>query len=379
MNALELSSSLQPVFDNWYNNLKKHLHAGSLSSSNTIYCQDTINLYETEEYLAIELTGQKKLDDFEAVTFSKKVKKLATINSLINGGTAIKVPSTYHPRINIGTAGEIWANLHVASYDAYSTDNKCLNIDNLKEGLEGSPSIPVEVHTKAGGLLLAESTIMRLEAPKLYVRKIPMIMVISKQTDPIRLVHFMIARLNETFPKRDRFIGIFDDEIDQKNPIEQLLANKELPLQEVLKDNAQLLAQVLGYKSAKTSSALTSATAPVDLFLEKEDGTYDLLNLSTGLFSRQATNNKKVKPNLSTYTLMLKEQLQGYQEQQQALQEQTGMQLAEKPLLIGVVENVNQVYNQALNKQATESKGNIALLPLDGLSTLIALWMKKQA
>ena len=377
MNASELSSAIQPVFDNWYNNLKKHLQTGSLSSSNTIYCQDVINLYETEEYLAIELTGEKKLSDFQSVTFSKKVKKIATINSLINGGTVINQQATYNPRISIATAGEVWVDLHVASYDAYNNQHKRLNLQKWKEGLEGTPSIPIEVKPNAGGLLLAESTIMRLEAPKLHFRKIAMLFVISKQTDPIRLVHFLIARLNETFPKRDRFIGIYDDENQQKNPIEQLVNNQAVPIEKFLEDNASLLAQVLGYQSAKANVSIAGAT-PIDLLLEKEDGTYDLCNLRTGLFARQTTKGKKNKPNLSNYTLAIKQQLQQCQAQQQALQEQTGIQLASTPLMIGIVENSNQVYQQALNKAATEQEGQVALLSLDSLSTLVALSMKNK-
>lgn len=378
MNASELSSAIQPVFDNWFNNLKKHLHTGSLSSPHTIYCQDVINFYETEEYLALELTGQKKLSEFESVTFNKKVKKLKTINSLINGGTTIKDDVTYRPRINIASAGEIWPNLHVASYDAYNNEQKCLNINNLKKGLASSPSIPVEVHPKAGGLLLAESTIMRLEPPKLYLRKIALILVISKQTDPIRLVHFLIARLNETFPKRDHFIGIYDDEITQKNPLEQLIKNKDIPLDNFLAEHAQTFAQVLGYKTAKANIQLTNSDLdPIDLLLEKEDGTYDLFLLSNGLFSRPITKGKKNKPNLSAYMIALKKQLQAYQQQKQALQEQTGFQLAEQPLLIGVVENSYQVYHQMLNKEAREFSGQVALLSLEGFKTLIDLWLKK--
>ncbi|MGH1337096.1 MAG: hypothetical protein ACRBFS_13310 [Aureispira sp.] len=377
MNASELSDAIQPVFDNWYNNLKKHLHAGSLSSSNTIYCQDVINLYETDEYLAIELTGEKKLSDFQSITFSKKVKKLATINSLINGGTVIKEQAIYNPRIDIATAGEIWVGLHVASYDAYNSSAQCLNLQKWKEGLAAAPSIPVKVQTNAGGLLLAESTIMRLEAPKLYFRKIPMILVISKQTDLIRLVHFLIARLNETFPKRDRFIGIYDDEITQKNPVQQLANNKDLSLEKFLEENAALLAHVLGYKSAKANVSITGYPT-IDLLLETEEGTYDLCNLRTGLFSRQATKGKKNKPNLSSYTLAIKEQLQQCQAQQQVLKEQTGLQLATTPLMIGIVENSNQVYHQALNKAATEQEGQVALLSLDSLSTLVELSMKNK-
>lgn len=378
MTTDELAHAIQPVLDNWYNNLKKHLQNGILSSSNTIYCRDEVNFYETEEYLAIELTGQKKLHDFQSITFNKKVRKLSSINSLINGGSVIPEGATYNPRINIATAGEVWIDLHVASYDAYNNDAKCMSLSNWKEGLNSAPSIPVQMQDKAGGLFFAESTILRLETPQLFVREIPMLLVVSKHSDPIRLVHFLIARLNETFPKRDRFVGIFDDEYEQKNPVPQLANNKELDLANFLEKNGNTLAKVLGYQAAKANVPLPNQPS-IDLLLEKENGTYDLLNLQAGLFSRKNTKGKKNKPNLSAYTLALKEQLHSYQTQQAALKKQTGLELAAQPLMIGIVENSNQVYSQTINKAALEQTGQVALLSLEGLSTLVKLWMKQQA
>lgn len=377
MTAAELAHAIQPVLENWYNNLKKHLQNGILSSSNTIYCRDVVNLYETEEYFAIELAGQQKLSAFQAITFNKKIKKLSSINSLINGGSIIPKGAVYNPRINIATAGEVWIDLHVASYDAYNSDAKCMSLSNWKEGLAGTPSIPVQMQDKAGGLFFAESTILRLEAPQLFVQELPMLLVVSKHSDPIRLVHFLIARLNETFPKRDRFVGIFDDEYHQKNPIQQLIENKDMAVEDFLEKQGTTLAKVLGYQGAKANIQIDNQP-PIDLLLEKEDGTYDLLNLQLGLFSRKNTKGKKNKPNLSAYTQTLKEQWQTCQAQQTALEEQIGLQLAPQPLLIGVVENSNQVYSQTINKAAREQAGQVALVSLEGLSTLVKLWMQEQ-
>lgn len=371
MTASELASTIQPLFDNWYNNLKKHLQTGVISSSNTIYCQNEIQLYETEEYLAIELTGKKPLNEFKSISFSKKIKKLSTINSLINGGSIIKEPTDYNPRIQVATPGEIWANLNVASYDAYNNKEKCLDIIKLKEGLAGVPSIPLQATNKAEGLLLANSTIMRLETPKLFVRPISMLLVISKATDPIRLVHFLIERLNDTFPKRDHFIGIDDDELQLKNPLRLLANNKELSLPDFLSNYGHRIAHVLGYQAAKANVTLADGST-IDLLLEKEDGSHDLFNLTEGLFSQKNTQGKKNKPNISNCMLALKAHYQ------QALKEQFQLQLAEQPLLIGIVQNTNQVYQQVLNKTATEAAGYVALLSLEGLCTLMELWMKEQ-
>ncbi|MFK7797965.1 MAG: hypothetical protein AB8E82_10970 [Aureispira sp.] len=371
MTASELASTVQPLFDNWYKNLKKHLQTGVISSPNTIYCQDVVQLYETDKYLALELTGQQPLSTFKSISFGKKIKKLSTINSIINGGSVIKEPTNYQPRIEVANPGEIWANLNIASYDAYNNDTKSLNIAKLQEGLAGTPSIPIQVKSNAGGLLLANSTIMRLEAPKLFVRQIGLFLLVDKATDPIRLVHFLIERLNDTFPKRDRFVGIDDDELQINNPLRQLVGNKAPVLPDFLTQYGHRIAHALGYQAAKANVPLADGST-IDLLLEKEDGSHDLFNLTEGLFSQKNTKGKKNKPNLSNTMLALKAQWQ------QATQEQNQLQLAQQPLLIGVVQNSNQVYQQGINKAATEATGQVALLSLEGLCILMELWMKEQ-
>ncbi len=378
MTASELSNAVRPIFDNWYNNLKKHQETGSLSSPNTIYCQDQLNVYETEEYFALELTGGIELSQFKTISFSKKVKKLSNINHLINGGTSIGKTAIYNPQVRIMSEAEVWPNLYVASHDGYDSREKCLRPAKLQQGLQGAASIPVEIQGEVGGLFVANAAVLRLEAPRLFFQPISMLLVLNKATDPIRLVHFLIARLNETFPKRDQFIGIYDDET-YLNPVLQLQKDKTASSADFLQAQGHLLAQVLGYKTAKTNIALTgSPQGTVDCFLEKENGQYDLLQLDAGFFSRQASQGKKNKPNLSNYALALKAQLQYCQQHATALQEQ-GITLSEQPLIIGLVENINQVYHQALNKTAQEQAGDLLLMTIDTLAELVDLWLKNKA
>jgi hypothetical protein len=382
MTASELSSALQPVFDNWYNNLKKHQQAGSLSSPLTIYCQDSIQLYETEAYFALELTGATPLKDFQTVSFNKKVKKLASLHSLVNAGSVVRTDHQLPAQLTIQNPNEVWANLCVASHDVYDAAQQQLRPEQLQAALQKPPALPLAVQENVGGLLLANALTLRLAPPKLHLRALSFVLVLGKQTDPIRLVHFVIARLNETFPKRDHIIGIFDKEIEQQL-VAQLQKADTKTLQTLLAEQGNQLAQALGYQSAKSGVVLKdSPQGSVDLLLERASGTYDLLQLSSALYLQQMgkgkkSKGKKSKPSLSAQVLALKTQLAFYQAQAEQLNRDYGVQLAERPLLIAVVNDSKQVYQQALNQEAQTTAGDVVLLTFDALAQLEDRWLKK--
>jgi hypothetical protein len=150
-----------------------------------------------------------------------------------------------------------------------------------------------------------------------------------------------------------------------------LANNKAVAIPDFLAQYGHRIAHVLGYQAAKANVALADGST-IDLLLEKEDGSHDLFNLTEGLFSRKNIKGKKNKPNISNTMLALKAQYQ------QATKEQAQLQLAKQPLLLGIVENSNQVYQQGINKAATEAAGKVALLSLEGLCVLMELWMKEQ-
>lgn len=186
-------------------------------------------------------------------------------------------------------------------------------------------------------------------------------------------------------------MGVFIDTKPNLRFRQELLSLANQPVHETriddfINQHNALFAKALNYKGARSNIELKiidkkgwdkSSLIP-DYMMEREDGSYDILDLKKGLTKNNLTKGGKSRRRLTSYCYELVAQLEGYKRyfesplnSQWAL-DNFGIKMNYSPRLIGIVGNQNSFFREEIDEALLVHRDNIVLFSYNDICDLLS-------
>lgn len=385
----DLIKTCEKFFNQWFFKIKTLYIKGGIGSSGKIHCGNTVQIFESKDHIIIELSGSEPIELFKLIYVSQKIIKVNDTTNHLLGGSRNKDLNKKDALMSL----EECRRMHFINSDFFTgTDSKIFKlIYDEMEKEEDQYEIPFLIDSESNYILFDNCQFgYHLPDLKFFFRIHSFTLIIKKNIKKEALLSFLIstseARLKSKSPI---FMGLFVETEPNIRFRKELfgLANQpahETRIDSFINRHNSVFSNALNYKSARSNINLKiidkegwdKETLIPDYLMEREDGSYDILDLKKGLINSSLTIGGKSRRRLNAYCYELVAQLEGYKKyfdsaknSQWAL-ENYGVKLNHSPLLIGIIGNQNSFFREEIDEALLVHREHIVLLSYNDVCDL---------
>lgn len=390
MKQQDLFSTCENFFNQWFRKIKNLHLQNRIKATGEIHCGNEVNIFESKDHFIIELSGSEPITSFKSIQVKNKIQNVGDTTNHLIGGFKIKDLNKKEPLMSFYGSSRIYL-INNDFFSGDGPDKSFPKIDQKSQNLD-EIKIPIFIDSECNYVLIENCRFgYYLPDLKFYFRIHPFTLIIKKKTKKEALLSFLVSTAeNQLKSNQEVFMGLFVNSKPIVRFCHELISLANQPVHETRIDAFinkynKLFATALDYKSAKSNVELKiidktgwdKETLIPDYLMEREDGSFDILDLKKGLIDRPLTIGGKSRRRLNAYCYELVAQLEGYKRyfssplNSKWAWENLGIRLNESPQLIGIVGNQNSFFQESIDEALSVHRDNITLFSYNSLCDLL--------
>jgi len=390
MKEQDLIRTCETFFNQWFGKIKNLQLQNKVRASGEIHCGNEVNIFESKDHFIIELSGSEPIISFKSIQVKNKILNVGDTTNHLIGGFKIKDLNKKKPLYSFYGCRRVYLinDDFISGVESKNSQSKY----NQKDGKLNEIEIPIFIDSESDYILIENSRFgYYLPDFKFYFRIHSFTLVIKKKTKKEALLSFLISTAeNQLKSQQEIFMGLFINSKPIVRFCQELLslANQtvhETRIDAFINKYNKPFATALNYKSARSNielkiidkSGWEKETLIPDYLMEREDGSFDILDLKKGLIDKSLTIGGKSRRRLNSYCYELVAQLEGYKRYFASPQnskwawENLGIKLNDSPRLIGIVGNQNSFFQEEIDEALLVHRENVTLYSYNSLCDLL--------
>lgn len=398
MKDIDLQKTSEEFFNIWFTKLKIELWKGNIQAPKEIFCPVELQFFQSDNHFIIEALGTQSLLYFKKILVRDKINRIKNLTSFILGGPENLDVKNKSALLYLGGFNNHFSGFNFLASTNVNIIQERLRLNEIPQAIQTDLNLPMKLDDDTNYFLFTNCKFFyQVDPLKLYYRRHSFTLIIKKNIKKEALNSYLFNKSKTLFKTgTGDLMGIFYDNFPNDKFREELLSLSNQPVRETqidafINSHEKAFARALNYKKAVSHVELKivdkegwdkDSLIP-DYLMEREDGTFDILDLKKGLVMSSLTMGGKSRRRLNTYCYQLVAQLEGYKRYFQSIEnskwayENMGIKLNDSPLLIGVIGNQNNFFREEIDEALSIHNKNIILFSYIEVCDLLSMKLKK--